>query len=182
MDWPAARGQPLLDERHLAPAEEGARLVQLVADGARLGVAAGLVGAVLALVEEDQLDRPAEPQRAVDAVRAARRAERGHALEVGAVAEAVVLTGEEGEARRLARVRRRRGAEAADLALRATVENRYQYTSCARRPPTRALTECAARFEVRTSSRATTLRKPRSRATSSSTVPAPPRPPRASTA
>jgi hypothetical protein len=53
------------------------------------------------------------------------------------------------------------------------VEKRYQYSSCGRKPPTRALTECAARFEVRTSSRATTRRKPLSRATSSSTVPAP---------
>ena len=53
------------------------------------------------------------------------------------------------------------------------VEKRYQYSSWARRPVTRALTACALLPEVRTSSRATTRRKPRSRATSSSTVPRP---------
>src|SRR4051812_34529587 len=69
----------VLDEVHLRPAEERAGLEEL---GARRGdrVVARLVGAVLALVHDQEVDRAAEPQRAVDAVAADRRRVR-HRLE-----------------------------------------------------------------------------------------------------
>ena len=57
--------QRVLDEAHLRGAEERARLAELGA-GRRDRVVARLVGAVLALVHDDEVDGPAELQRAVD--------------------------------------------------------------------------------------------------------------------
>ena len=79
-------GQPLLGEVHLAPAEEVARRVEVVAGRPDLGVAAGLVGPVLALVEQQQVDGLPEAHAAVDAVVArALGAVGGHAVEERAV-------------------------------------------------------------------------------------------------
>ena len=62
--------QPLLHEAELARAEELARLLEVGAGRPDLIVAAGLVGPVLALVEQDQVHGAPEAQRGVDAVAA----------------------------------------------------------------------------------------------------------------
>ena len=79
-------GQSLLGEVHLAPAEEVARGVEIGAGRPHLGVAAGLVGPVLALVEQQQVDGLPEAHAAVDPVVArALGAVGGHAVEERAV-------------------------------------------------------------------------------------------------
>ena len=82
-----------LEPVHLARAEEGARLVVVGARRHAARVVARLVGAVLALVHDQQVDRAPELQAPVDAVALAGGRRVGHRLEEGLVGGRLALLG-----------------------------------------------------------------------------------------
>ena len=89
----ARRLQAPLDEAALRGAEEPARRLEIGAGRTQLRIAAGLVVSVLALVEQDQVDRAPEAQGLVDPVAATLDPERGHALEVRLIARGAARFG-----------------------------------------------------------------------------------------